>query len=98
MMMMMLMVMMIFKCYLLHAFRDEPEAEPESFEKVIMSLVKYVASAMREGNKIFKNSHHRCILVMKFIKKPLMFLSRNQSDAMTIYRVPFKIRKGLMKK
>nr|KAJ0211521.1 hypothetical protein LSAT_V11C400162550 [Lactuca sativa] len=38
---------------------DEPEVEPESFEKVIMRAVKDVASAMREGNKIFENSHHR---------------------------------------
>ncbi|CAI9287174.1 unnamed protein product [Lactuca saligna] len=38
---------------------DELEVEPESFEKVIMSAVKDVASAMREGNKIFENSHHR---------------------------------------
>ncbi|CAI9267224.1 unnamed protein product [Lactuca saligna] len=38
---------------------DELEAEPESFEKVIMSAIKDVASAMREGNKIFENSYHQ---------------------------------------
>ncbi|CAI9297651.1 unnamed protein product [Lactuca saligna] len=90
---------------------DELEAEPESFEKVIMSAVKDMASAMREGNKIFENSHHRVYTGDEIYKElepmdlepdelaeALMFLSRNQSDAGTLFRVPFKIRKSLLKK
>nr|KAJ0194349.1 hypothetical protein LSAT_V11C800392590 [Lactuca sativa] len=90
---------------------DELEAKPESFEKVIMSAVKDVASTMREGNIIFENSHHRVYTGDEIYKElepmdlepdevaeALMFLSRNQSDVGTLFRVPFKIRKSLLKK
>ncbi|CAI9294048.1 unnamed protein product [Lactuca saligna] len=40
-----------------HEIEDEDESE--SFEKVVTSAFKDVASAMREGNKIFEKSHHR---------------------------------------
>nr|KAJ0224982.1 hypothetical protein LSAT_V11C100023760 [Lactuca sativa] len=83
---------------------DEPEVEPESFEKVIMSAVKDVASAMREGKKIFENSHHHVYtgdeiynelesmdLEPDELAEALMFLSRKQSNAGTLFKVPFKI-------
>nr|KAJ0227883.1 hypothetical protein LSAT_V11C100003480 [Lactuca sativa] len=76
-----------------------------------MSAIKDVASAMREGNKIFENSHHWVYTGDEIYKElepmdlepdelaeALMFLSRNQSDAGTLFKVPFKIRKSLLKK
>ncbi|KAL4556205.1 hypothetical protein LXL04_038849 [Taraxacum kok-saghyz] len=90
---------------------DEDEDKPSSFEKVIMSAVTDVASAMREGNKIFKNSHHRVYAGDEIYKElepmnleddeleeALMFLSHNHIDARTLFNVPFKLRKSLLKK
>ncbi|CAI9295025.1 unnamed protein product [Lactuca saligna] len=64
---------------------------PTCFSQVIMSAVKDVASAMREGNKIFENSHHRVYTGDEIYKdlepmdlepdelaEALMFLLRNQ--------------------
>ena len=90
---------------------DEDEDKSSSFEKVIMSAVTDVASAMREGNKIFKNSHHRVYAGDEIYKElepmnleddeleeALMFFSHNHIDARTLFNVPFKLRKSLLKK
>ena len=69
-----------------------------------MTAIKDVVSSIREGNKIFENSHHRVYTGDEIYKElepmdlepdelaeALMFLSRNQSNTETLFRVPFKI-------
>ncbi|KAL4561876.1 hypothetical protein LXL04_034058 [Taraxacum kok-saghyz] len=86
---------------------DEDEDQPSSFEKVIMTDV---TSAMRKGNKIFENSHRVYVgdemykelesmnLEGGELEETLIFLSHNYIDARTLYNVPFKLGKNLLKK